>query len=60
MEMEKRQSPALVSVMVKNLDEVKGIVVIRGVDLCNPEIRFPVASALMNCGEKPIADLVTV
>jgi hypothetical protein len=60
MEMKKRQTPALVSIMVYNLDEVKGFAVIRGVEMYSPELGYPVARVLMDCGEKPIADLITV
>ena len=60
MEMNKRQTPALVSIMAKNLDEIKGIAVVSGEAMYAPELRYPVARVLMECGEKPIADLITV
>lgn len=60
MEMKKRQTPALVSVMAKNLDEIKGLAVLSGEAMHAPELRYPVARALMDCGEKPIADLIAV
>lgn len=60
MEMKKRQTPALVSVMTKNLDEIKGMAVLSGEAMYAPELRYPVARVLMDCGEKPIADLIAV
>jgi len=60
MEMKKRQTPALVTVLTGNLDEIKGPVVVSGEAFYAPELRYPVARVLMECGEKPIADLIGV
>ncbi|MCA1964236.1 MAG: hypothetical protein LDL31_09860 [Prosthecobacter sp.] len=60
MEMKKRQTPALVSVMARNLDKIKGIAVVSGEAMYAPELRYPVARVLMDCGHKPIADLISV
>ncbi|MCW0221284.1 MAG: hypothetical protein OJI67_23370 [Prosthecobacter sp.] len=60
LEMKRRQTPSLVLVMTKSLDEIKGIVVVSGEAIYAPELRYPVARALIECGEKSVADLVKV
>lgn len=60
MEMKRRQTPDLLSMLTQNLDEIKGIAVVSGEATYAPELRYPVARVLMGCGEKPIADLIGV
>ncbi len=60
MEMERRQTPGLLSVLARNLDEIKGAVRMSGEAKYAPELRYPVVQVLMECGEKPLSDLVDV
>lgn len=60
MEMAKRQTPEVIGVMSRHLDEVKGVAVLSGEALYSPELRFPVARALIDCEDKAIADLVSI